>query len=85
MIIMEHGNVDKQVPNQGAWDIHVAGQEKYPLVVILCPKCQKVSCLRNHTIHRDGTVSPSLVCPRDECNFHEMIKLKDWKGLPQKL
>jgi hypothetical protein len=31
-----------------------------------------------HTIASDGTVTPSCVCPRDGCGFHEHVKLIDW-------
>jgi len=43
-----------------------------------CPKCGNACSLINHTIHSDGKVSPSLVCPHD-CDFHEFIKLEGWQ------
>lgn len=33
----------------------------------------------HHTIADDGTVSPSVVCPREGCSFHEFIRLDGWK------
>ena len=34
--------------------------------------------LTDHTIAEDGTVSPSLVCPYEGCEFHEYVKLEGW-------
>ncbi len=31
-----------------------------------------------HTIAEDGTVTPSVVCPYDGCDFHKMVQLTDW-------
>ncbi len=43
-------------------------------------KCRNghIASLSDHTIAPDGTVSPSLVCPREGCDFHEVIKLEGW-------
>ena len=48
-------------------------------------KTALVTCINGHTctlsehkIADDGTVSPSLVCPYDGCNFHEFVKLEGW-------
>lgn len=35
--------------------------------------------LSDHEIAVDGTVSPSVVCPDEQCTFHEFIKLTGWK------
>jgi zona occludens toxin (predicted ATPase) len=32
-----------------------------------------------HDIADDGTVSPSVVCPHDDCDFHEHVVLEDWE------
>ncbi len=37
-----------------------------------------IASLSEHTIAVDGTVSPSLVCPREGCDFHEVVKLEGW-------
>lgn len=37
----------------------------------------------HHTIADDGTVTPSVVCPREKCDWHENIVLVDWKPLPE--
>ena len=48
-------------------------------VIVCCPGCGKISTLTDHTIDPDGSVYPSLVCPFDICEFHEYVKLADWK------
>lgn len=35
--------------------------------------------LTDHEIAADGTVTPSLVCPYDGCDFHEMVVLEGWE------
>ena len=35
--------------------------------------------LWDHEVADDGTVSPSVGCPEDGCNFHEFVKLIGWK------
>lgn len=44
-----------------------------------CPVCGQTGALTDHEIAEDGTVSPSVVCPRDGCTFHEYIKLEGWQ------
>jgi hypothetical protein len=34
--------------------------------------------LRNHRIAPDGAVSPSVVCPNPQCDFHEFVRLEGW-------
>lgn len=45
--------------------------------VVCCPGCGKPGSLMDHQIAADGTVSPSLICPR-ECGFHDTVKLGGW-------
>ena len=46
---------------------------------ICCPGCGKVGLLgSNHVVARDGSVSPSDVCPYPPCMFHDAIWLDDW-------
>ena len=54
------------------------GSERTALVC--CPGCGRISTLSKHTIDPDGTVTPSLVCPFPHCDFHDMVKLADWKA-----
>ncbi|MBW8034516.1 MAG: hypothetical protein FVQ79_02300 [Planctomycetes bacterium] len=39
-----------------------------------------VACLWDHEIDSEGVVMPSLVCPEDGCDFHERVKLVNWRG-----
>lgn len=43
-----------------------------------CPECGRTCSLLDHTIADDGAVHPSLVCPYDDCSFHEWVKLEGW-------
>lgn len=51
-----------------------------------CPKCGRIASLSQHSISQDGKVTPSLVCPFDDCDFHDYVKLVGWaerrKGTP---
>lgn len=31
-----------------------------------------------HAVASDGTVSPSCVCPREGCDWHEAVRLVGW-------
>lgn len=46
---------------------------------LACPDCKEVFSLTDHKINDDGAVSPSVVCPREGCSFHEFIILEGWK------
>lgn len=46
----------------------------------VCPRGH-VGLLDEHTILADGTVSPSVVCMQDDCDFHDYIRLEGWKEL----
>ncbi len=47
---------------------------------ICCPDCGTVGSLDGHAIDRDGLVSPSVVCPKDGCEFHKWIQLSHWNA-----
>lgn len=62
---------------KGSWfPIKREGGEKSAM--LNCPSCGKFAGL-SHEIKPDGTVHPSVVCPYDECNFHDFIRLLDWE------
>lgn len=63
---------------------YLAGDEPdWRYVVVCCPHGH-LSTLRHlsrnegHQIAPDGTVSPSVVCPHDGCDFHEFVRLENW-------
>jgi hypothetical protein len=37
-----------------------------------------IGSLTDHQISEDGIVSPSVVCPKDGCSYHEHIRLEGW-------
>ena len=45
-----------------------------------CPDCGLTCVLIDHDIELDGTVQPSVVCPAEDCNFHEIVVLNGWTG-----
>ncbi len=62
------------VMRKGEWHQQATG------VVVCCPGCGHIVALLDHTIDPDGSVYPSLVCPFDICDFHEFVKLADWRA-----
>ena len=50
-----------------------------PGAVIVCVNGH-VGNLDDHEITTDGYVRPSVVCPEDGCDWHEMIQLVEWEG-----
>ena len=79
MVEIPKGSVDKQ-DDKGAWEYKSFGTEKRYLL-IRCPKCRKDYALTEHLINTDGKISPSVVCPNVNCDFHEEVRLLDWKGV----
>lgn len=47
---------------------------------ITCPDCESIAALVDHSIETNGVVTPSVVCPVDGCDFHEMVILVGWGG-----
>jgi len=43
-----------------------------------CPTCGQVASLSGHAIDEVGTVTPSVVCPRGNCEFHDFVLLVGW-------
>lgn len=50
----------------------------------MCPN-RHYGSLMDHEIAADGTVSPSVVCPTEGCDFHEHVRLVGWEDLPSSL
>lgn len=44
-----------------------------------CPNGH-IGTLSDHDIAEDGSVSPSVVCPYENCGFHEFIRLEGWQS-----
>lgn len=65
------GTFHWQLP-KGTWK-RSAGQ-----VLVACPDCGSVAAL-DHEVSGDGAVRPSLVCPVEECSFHDFVRLEGWR------
>ena len=46
--------------------------------VFTCPRCGTSMTLEAHTIDDTGSVRPSVICPMQDCGFHEIIQLAGW-------
>lgn len=69
---------DAEFPKPGTWrPVKVDGSRS---AVIACPNaCGFKSALGySHKIASDGTVSPSVICGNEACDFHDWIKLEGW-------
>lgn len=77
------------LPGQPWWDFGTYGDGEGRTVELCCP-LGHVGTLwshypgdaasTHHAIAPDGTVSPSVVCPRPRCGYHVMVQLQDWPG-----
>ena len=64
---------------KGTW--HRDGAPDNILAVsVACPACGKIAGLEDHKIDVTGEVSPSVVCPREGCIFHDWVTLYGWKS-----
>jgi len=54
------------------------GQTPTGKTALFCCPNGHIGSLSDHDIAADGTVSPSVVCSKEGCNFHEFIQLVDW-------
>ena len=46
--------------------------------VVACPTGH--TAMLDHGIAADGTVTPSLVCPAELCDWHVMARLEGWSS-----
>lgn len=49
---------------------------------IHCPECDFKYYL-DHDIASDGTITPSVQCPTQGCNFHHHVRLEGWPHGPK--
>lgn len=61
-----------QASGKGVW--YVYGET----IVMSCPECGAIGVLTDHKADSDGKVTPSVVCSRDGCGFHDYVKLEGW-------
>ena len=63
------------------WDFFWLQPRKlwYPLAITACSNGHLASVSPQiHLIAEDGSLSPSYVCPRKDCGFHEFVRLDSW-------
>lgn len=46
----------------------------------VCPNGHAAWLSEHEIAHSDGAVTPSVVCPEDGCDFHDMVRLVDWSS-----
>lgn len=66
---------------KGTWRLWKGGER--PCVFFCCPKCGELGML-DHEVNADGTITPSVQCPKAQCTFHETVRLLGWKNAPLK-
>lgn len=62
-------------PGKGEWTL-VKGA-----AVMCCPLCGKLLKLRDYYVSPFGNVTPSVECTAGGCEFHEFIRLLEWKDI----
>ncbi len=65
--------LDVELAPKGGW--HHTILDGKPVVVAYCPKCRKKSYLTDHEISDDGVAKPSVICPHEPCDFHDLVQL----------
>lgn len=63
----------------GRWDYWPYDHPNVIIATAACPQGHLASISpKVHTIANDGTLSPSYVCPRPGCSFHDFVKFEGW-------
>lgn len=68
---------DPKLETNGTWAKSTL--DGNPTAKVKCPGCGMIGTIINHSVGRNGVVSPSLDCPNDKCTFHENVILENWK------
>ena len=68
---------DPELKNN-TWNLYTSPNGKRTAIT----RCSNghIGSLLNHTISNDGSVTPSVVCQHEGCNYHEYIKLDGWEN-----
>ncbi len=69
-----HGN--PWLGDKGVWRGGVS--DGVSTATVSCPDCGEVCSLTSHNIDAQGRVTPSLVCPTRNCDFHKFVELVGW-------
>jgi len=79
MIDVPKAKKDDMSDKGPCWELQeyaILGYPRSNQVLLKCPNGH-IGVL-DHEIAEDGTVTPSVMCDREGCDFHEMIRLLDW-------
>jgi hypothetical protein len=68
---------ERSQPGPWWWPLLDAGKVN---ATIKCSGCGVVATLSDHTIHADGRVTPSLLCPTEGCGVHAFVRLQLWQN-----
>lgn len=62
----------------GEW--FFSGVPEFVIVIQRCPECRQGMSNMKHEIQKDGSISPSLVCPYKDrgCTFHVYGRYDGW-------
>ena len=75
MITIKKAGADGISPKPGTWNrFKVPGGHS---ILMCCPNGH-IGSLDDHDIATDGEVSPSVQCPDESCDFHDMVRLESW-------
>lgn len=79
--------VPKIVRDATNWPVEVPCWERIigdaTKAIIWCGNGHLATTSAQHTIDPEGKVSPSVVCPREGCTWHEWVKLVGWTDDPE--
>lgn len=67
---------DKDDKNTYSWSKRI--RDGKSVVYLRCPSCGNYAALEAHEISPDGVVTPSVVCPFKDCNFHDYVRLLEY-------
>jgi hypothetical protein len=68
---------DQTLSNPNTWAVF-RYQSGFVQVVTRCGKGH-IGSLDDHQIDSDGFVTPSVVCQKNGCDYHEFIRLEGWE------
>jgi hypothetical protein len=77
MIVFAHNPNGELKPR--TWKlVTISGRERQ-VATFTCPNGHTY-LLNKYEILPNGCVHPLVLCPADDCNFHELIKLEGWEA-----
>lgn len=65
-------------PRPCTWKIVLLGKRQRKSASFTCPNGHTY-LLSGYSVLPNGSVHPMVLCPADNCGFHELIKLEGWE------